>query len=119
MNKLTAIIASAMLATGLSACSEEPTPAEPAASGSMDDMAMETESRHATGTGTITAIDAATGRVTIDHGEVSELEWPAMEMGFEGGSTAVAGLTVGDRVDFAFDWDGSKGTLTSIAPAQP
>jgi len=119
MNKLTAFFASAILATGLSSCSDEPTPAEPAASSSMDDMAMAAESRHATGTGTITAIDAATGRVTIDHGEVSELEWPAMEMGFESEPATIEGFSVGDRVDFEFDWDGSKGALSKIVRAQP
>lgn len=114
MKKLAAILAGASLAATLTACDGGAAPAEPAAQSGMDKMAMPAETRKAVGTGTITAIDMANAKVTIDHGDIAELEWPSMNMGFEAERPALEGLSVGDRVDFEFDWDGRKGTLTSI-----
>lgn len=114
MKKFAAILAGATLAATLTACDGGTVPAEPAPTSSMDEMAMPTETRKAAGTGTITAIDMTNAKVTIDHGDIAELEWPSMNMGFEAERPALEGLRVGDRVDFEFDWDGRKGTLTSI-----
>jgi Cu(I)/Ag(I) efflux system membrane fusion protein len=53
-------------------------------------------------TGTITAIDARS--VTISHGPVPALKWPAMQMRFLVAAPAsVRGYKRGDRVGFAFD----------------
>ena len=46
------------------------------------------------GTGTVTAIDTAGGKITLDHSPIPELGWPAMKMAFKAnpsviGSTAV------------------------------
>ena len=114
MKKIGVMLAGLAFAVGLSACDSATTPAAPAAKSSMDDMALRVETRKATGTGTITAIDMANANVTIDHGDIAELEWPPMNMGFEAERPALEGLSVGDRVDFEFDWDGRNGTLTSI-----
>jgi Cu(I)/Ag(I) efflux system membrane fusion protein len=52
-------------------------------------------------TGTITDIDAAKGRVQIDHGPIPTLGWPAMQMGFAVKDKAdLARLGKGARVDF-------------------
>lgn len=119
MNRYVSMIAGALLAGSLAACGESaPTP-EPAATPQMDGMAMATETRSATGTGTIAAIDIANARVTIDHGDIAELDWPPMSMGFEAEPASIEGFNVGDRVDFEFDWDGSKGALTKFVRAQP
>lgn len=54
-----------------------------------------------TATGTINAI--ADGRVTLQHGPIPELEWPAMTMAFATeGPAQLRGLTRGDRVTFSF-----------------
>ena len=68
--------------------------------------------------GTVTAIDAAKGSVTLDHGAIEELKWPAMEMSFAAKPDQLTALKVGDRVDFEIAWDGKTGSVTSIRKAQ-
>lgn len=119
MNRYVSMIAGVLLAGSLAACGESAPTAEPAATAEMDGMAMAAETRSAAGTGTITAIDTANSRVTIDHGDIAELDWPPMSMGFEADPASIEGFNVGDRVDFEFEWDGSKGILTKIVRAQP
>lgn len=82
--------------------------------GSMAGMNMAAETKSGHGSGIITKLDAASGDVTLQHGPVTELSWPAMTMTFSGKPGSLDGLTVGDKVDFAFDWDGKTGRLTSI-----
>lgn len=54
----------------------------------------------ARGTGTITALDPAGGKVTLTHGPIPELGWPAMTMGFSLKAGLVQGLSVGDHIRF-------------------
>ncbi|WP_082730619.1 MULTISPECIES: copper-binding protein [Sphingomonas] len=82
--------------------------------GSMAGMNMSSEAKSSHGSGTVTKIDADSGEVTLQHGPVTELGWPAMTMTFSGKPGTMDGLKVGDKVDFAFDWDGKTGRLTSI-----
>ena len=52
-------------------------------------------------TGTLKAVDRKTGRITIDHGPVASLDWPAMTMDFavkEG--VLPAGIEPGQRIAF-------------------
>ena len=66
------------------------------------------------GTGQVTAI--AGDQVTISHGPIEGIGWPAMTMTFRAGSTAIAqGVRAGDRVSFAFRQDGSAYVLTSLS----
>lgn len=66
------------------------------------------------GIGKIEKIDA-TG-VTIAHGPVPALRWPAMTMHFRLGTSALArGYKVGDRVRFAFDQPPEGPTLRRLA----
>lgn len=118
MKRIASMIAGIVLAAGLAACSENTPASEPAPAANMDDMEMQAETRKASGTGTISAIDVANGQVSIDHGAIATLEWPAMNMGFGAEPSAIEGFNVGDQVDFEFDWDGSAGTLTKIVRAQ-
>ncbi|MFN3727447.1 MAG: copper-binding protein [Allosphingosinicella sp.] len=47
--------------------------------------------------------EVADGRITISHGPVAELGWPAMTMSFTVRSADLAqGVSVGDRVQFGF-----------------
>lgn len=66
------------------------------------------------GTGQVTAI--AGDQVTISHGPIQGMGWPAMTMTFRAGSPEmVQGVTVGDQVSFAFKQDGSAYTLTLLS----
>ena len=80
----------------------------------MSGMAMPAGTKMGKGTGTVTAIDAAKGTVTLDHGAIAELKWPAMEMGFTAKPEVLAGIKVGDKVSFGIDWDGMSGTVTAM-----
>lgn len=115
--KKTLMIASCLLAgTSLAACkkaAETPKPAETMAA-STGSMAMAGPMMHGASTGTITAIDAAKGTVTLDHHEIATLKWPAMTMSFSAKPEQLADLKIGDKVTFEIDWDGQKGMVTKI-----
>ncbi|MBA3511139.1 copper-binding protein [Sphingomonas sp.] len=67
--------------------------------------------------GDITAI--AGDELTISHGPVEGIGWPAMTMAFRAQSPEMAeGVSVGDRVSFAFRQDGSAYVLTSLSKAE-
>ncbi|WP_338114885.1 copper-binding protein [Novosphingobium olei] len=122
MKKSLIIASSLALVASLAACKKEaeaPKPAESAAAnaGSMSDMPMAMEMKHGKGVGTVTEIDAAKGMVTLDHGEIAELQWPAMKMGFAIKPDLLSGIKVGDKVSFEIDWDGKAGTVTKIENA--
>lgn len=119
MKKTLMIASSAALVVSLAACKQEaeaPKAAESpaAASGSMTDMPMAKAMKHGKATGTVTEIDAAKGMVMLDHSAIPELQWPAMKMGFAAAPGLLAGIRVGDKVDFELDWDGQAGTITKI-----
>lgn len=83
-------------------------------SGEVDAMAVQQGSA----TGTVTALDPAASKVTIDHGPVPELQWPAMNMGFGATPAQVAQLQLGQRVAFDFEMAGNQATITRIEPMQ-
>jgi len=65
-------------------------------------------------TGKVTAI--AGDQVTISHGPVEGLGWPAMTMTFRAGPPGtVEGVSVGDRISFAFRADEEGYVLTSLS----
>lgn len=58
----------------------------------------------------------AADKVTIAHGPVQGIGWPAMTMTFRADSSEMLqGLSAGDRVSFAFRQDGSAYVLTSLS----
>ncbi len=64
--------------------------------------------------GQVTAV--AGDQVTIAHGPVEGIGWPAMTMTFRAGSREmVQGVSVGDGVSFAFRQDGRAYVLTSLS----
>ncbi|AWM59104.1 copper-binding protein [Pseudomonas songnenensis] len=71
----------------------------------VDDVAagnsLEAEQAHQAN-GVIRAIDLQQGSVTIAHGPVPELKWPAMIMPFKADAAQLGGLAVGDAVEFGF-----------------
>ena len=66
--------------------------------------------------GNVTAITS--DRVTISHGPVEGLGWPAMTMTFTARDPAMLrGVGVGDRVTFQFRHEGNDYPLTSLNKA--
>ena len=54
-----------------------------------------------TSVGTVTAVDAAAGTISLDHEPIAAISWPAMSMQFTAENPAILqGIAVGDRVSF-------------------
>ncbi len=119
MKKSLLIASSLALAATLAGCNKQPEAANPsesssAAASNMSDMAMPVEMKHGKGVGTVTAIDPTNGTVTLDHGDITELKWPAMEMGFSAKPELLEGIKVSDKVAFEIDWNGKSGSVTVL-----
>ena len=66
------------------------------------------------GTGTVKKID--TGMVTLSHGPIASLNWPAMTMSFKLKGAALAkGIKAGDVVDFELVQLGGNYVVTRIS----
>lgn len=82
----------------------------------MSGMSMETPqatpAAHAEGT--IRAIDAAHGTVTLAHGAVPALQWPPMTMAFKTRAGQLDGLKVGDKVAFDFRTGNGGASIVNI-----
>ncbi len=138
-NPIPLLIQAALIVSLLSACGQkEPSkesatvadqPAVDAASKSADAPAMtddmpmpmndKTAAQEHQATGTITAVDAAAGTVTIAHGAVVSAGWPAMTMTFKLADPKQAStLHANDKVQFKFTLDEKQdATVTMISPA--
>ena len=65
--------------------------------------------------GTVQAVDAAKGQVTLAHGPVKSLGWPAMTMGFAVKDKALLDkLAVGQKVHVAFKKEGNAYVVTEV-----
>ncbi|MNJ42610.1 Cation efflux system protein CusF precursor [compost metagenome] len=85
----------------------------------MEGMQMKQETKQAPvakAEGTIKAVDTTKHTVTIAHGAVPALQWPAMTMAFNATTKQLAGLKVGDQVAFEFRAEGMAATIVSIKP---
>jgi Cu(I)/Ag(I) efflux system protein CusF len=72
----------------------------------------------ASGTGTVTALNAAGRKVTLDHGPMPELNWPAMKMEFGvAGGVDLSKVKAGDKVRFSVTSSGSTHTIKSMSPS--
>ena len=80
--------------------------------------AAETVAREASATGTVEAVDTAAGKITITHGAVEALQWPAMTMGFKATPEQVASVQAGQQVQFEFESRGMDATITRITPVE-
>ncbi len=82
-----------------------------------DAQSAEATGQSHSGNGDITELSSDS--VTISHGPVESLGWPAMTMTFQAKSgQMLQGLNVGDPVDFQFQKAGEQYQLTSIKKAQ-
>ena len=85
----------------------------------MPGMGKTKEAATASGTGTVTAVNAASRKVTLDHGPIAEIKWPAMKMEFTTApSVELSKVKVGDKVRFTLRGSGSSYTVQSISPEQ-
>lgn len=104
----------------LAACGQPAdTPKEPAGSAS---QGTPTANADATAvhqaTGTVKSVSGTT--VTLAHGPVESLNWPAMTMSFEAPDAAIVqGVKPGDQVAFSFRQSQGGYVLTEVRPAQP
>lgn len=82
----------------------------------MKDMPMpaaQGQAHHASGT--VKKLDAAKGMVTLAHGPVKSLDWPAMTMGFKVKDKALFDkLGVGSQVEFEFVREGGGYLVTGV-----
>lgn len=116
---LTVVLASAAL---LSACGQKAetnaTAEQPAtantATADMDNMAMPADTKMGKGTGTVTAIDKAAGKITLNHGPIPEVGWLAMTMAFSAKPEIFNSVAVGDKVAFDVTIKGNAGEITAI-----
>jgi len=120
MKKTMMIAALTALPVGLSGCDKKPeapkveAPKAAATADAMPNMEMPVGSKMGKGSGTVTAIDATTGKITLDHGAIPAVGWPAMKMGFSAKPETLKGVAIGDKVDFDVTVTGSAGEVTAI-----
>lgn len=76
-----------------------------------------TQAKTGHGTGVITAIDPKTAKLTIQHGPIPAVSWPAMTMAFKANPpTLLRGLRVGQRIGFDVKVQGASAEVTSVRP---
>lgn len=119
MTRTMTVVTGIALVAALAGCQKQaeapaPAPSSSMMSSNMGTMPMARAMKHGQATGTVTAIDTAKGTITLDHGPMMGLDWPAMKMGFTAKPEQLAGLKIGDKVDFGIDWDGKAGMVTKI-----
>jgi Cu(I)/Ag(I) efflux system protein CusF len=101
-------LAMALLATAIAGCSDATPDAQPSAPAAA-------ETRSGKGTGTVTAVDSGTGTVTIAHGPMPDVGWPAMTMTFAADPALLGSVAEGDRVAFGLTVVHGRGTITTLA----
>lgn len=118
MKRIVLAAAAVTLSAGLAACGRQETattaPAAPDMGSEMGKMPMAGEAKMAKGTGVVTAVDAAAGTITLDHGAMPEAGWPAMTMSFKAAPDVAQSVKVGDRVAFDVRLEGGAGAVTAV-----
>ena len=85
--------------------------------GDMKGMDMKSEKKSQThkGSGTVSKVDEGKGTVTIAHGPVSTMSWPAMTMTFKAKDKALLEkVKQGQKVDFEFVQQGKDYVVTAV-----
>lgn len=86
--------------------------------GNMSGMSDTKGARTGTGTGTVTAVNAGSRKITFDHGPIPEIDWPAMKMEFSVASGVdLSKVKVGDKLRFTLSGSGNSYTVKSITTA--
>lgn len=67
--------------------------------------------------GVVTAIDAKAAQVTLKHGAIPAVGWPAMTMAFRASPPSLLkGVRIGEAVAFTVSVRGSDASITAIKP---
>jgi Cu/Ag efflux protein CusF len=133
MKRSTTLLTVLLVGVSLAACGQkadaqktaatEPAPAmapamAPAGGSAMSTMAempkMAADAKMAKGTGTVTAVDAQAGTITLDHQPIPEINWPAMTMAFKASPAIVGQVKTGDKVAFDLMMQGGSGEVTAV-----
>lgn len=115
MKKVVLIMALTVLPLAVSACDKNAdAPKTETSTDAMGNMAMPANGKMAQGSGTVTAIDPAAGKITLEHGAIPAVDWPAMTMGFSAKPDVLKGIAIGDKVDFNLTVTGNAGEVTAI-----
>jgi Cu(I)/Ag(I) efflux system protein CusF len=115
-----------LLIATLAACSQRPDSdgdvagdeAAPMSQAERQDMAPETPTPAGavSATGTVKAVDVAAKTITIEHGPIEALQWPAMTMTFKAPGVDLGSVEPGQTVTFEFTASGMDGTILAITP---
>ena len=101
------------IAAVLAACGDENSASTPSPA------AQSAVAQESHGVGVVQSVDAANGRVTIAHGPIESLGWPAMTMGFNVAQRDVlTNVKEGQRVEFTLRGRDMSAVITSIKPAE-
>ncbi|PLC54489.1 hypothetical protein CR155_06855 [Pollutimonas nitritireducens] len=71
--------------------------------------------QEANATGEVRRIDAASGKITIKHGEISELQLPAMTLVYRIDPALLKGIAPGDEVAFTARREDGHYVVTQIS----
>lgn len=87
--------------------------------GDMKGMDMKSEKKGKSqthkGSGTVSKVDSDKGTVTIAHGPVESMKWPAMTMTFKAKDKAMLDkVKPGDKIDFTFTQSGKDYIVSDI-----
>ncbi len=83
----------------------------------MPGMARATPAKKGQGIGVITAIDAKANTLTIRHGPIPAVGWPAMTMTFKASPPALLkGLRVTEKIRFDVTTHGMAAEVTGVRP---
>jgi Cu(I)/Ag(I) efflux system protein CusF len=85
----------------------------------MQGMAMSgaPAAKHGQGKGVIKALDAKAGTLTIQHGPIPAVGWPAMTMTFKAKpAKLLTGLKVGETISFDTTVRGTTAEVTAVRP---
>src|SRR5262245_12013603 len=78
-------------------------------------MQMDAKAGSHTASGIVKSLDANAQIVTLDHGPVASMNWPAMTMSFKVKDKATLGkLQVGSKVDVEFVQQGGDYVITNV-----
>ena len=80
--------------------------------------AMTQTAKTASASGIVESVDAGAGKITLAHGPIDALGWPAMTMGFKATPEQIASVQPGQSVRFEFTAEGMAATITRIEPAK-
>ncbi|MFC3070458.1 copper-binding protein [Phenylobacterium soli] len=85
------------------------------ASGNMSTMQMSGPAMTGTGEGEVKAVDKTAGTITLKHGPIPGVKWPAMTMTFKANPAALVDqVKVGDKVSFDVKVQGQDNEVTAI-----